>query len=472
MAEAPRVLLIEEAEAERALAKRLLESASVPAVVEEAGDALSFAEALAAEPPDVVVLATDVAFAPWERILASLRKRAACPAVLLVRPDAPAMPASADGSTAWVLRDAAGLLALPDVVHRLAHQLAPAESESPLRAALDRAAIPRFTCAPDGRLLEANDALRRIVGEVKPGENLLDALLPEGRRADLRWRLHTERVLRAEGLTFANGAVFDLTAVGAHGDDGEVRGVLIPKLRAQGPSGALTDRALRIAHDLKAPLRSLTRHAELLAAEHGPGLPEDARVLLAIVLEAAEGAQQQVERLFQAPAEEGWANAEEAFASACVNLSAALQESGAAVTHDPLPHLPVPKQELVTIFQNLIENAVKFRSARPLEVHVGARHELEGWHLWVADNGMGFHANESERIFDMFQRGRSAVRRPGTGIGLAVVKGIVERHGGRVWAESEEGATIHLALPERSDDAARTTSVDPVEPAHGSEGGD
>ena len=120
------------------------------------------------------------------------------------------------------------------------------------------------------------------------------------------------------------------------------------------------------------------------------------------------------------------------------------------MTHDRLPTLTVDGVQLTQLFQNLIGNAIKFRKpGQPCLIHVGAEQDEGQWVLFVRDNGIGIAPEQHERVFEIFQRLHSHEKYPGTGIGLAICKRIVERHGGRIWVESQpgQGATFRLALP-------------------------
>jgi light-regulated signal transduction histidine kinase (bacteriophytochrome) len=121
------------------------------------------------------------------------------------------------------------------------------------------------------------------------------------------------------------------------------------------------------------------------------------------------------------------------------DLQPAIDESRALIIRDPMPTVMADPVQLARVFQNLIGNALKFRTDRPLEVHIGAEpldHESQ---IFVKDNGIGIAPENLERIFDMFERLHSREKYPGTGMGLAICKKIVERHGGRIWAQSEPG---------------------------------
>ena len=131
------------------------------------------------------------------------------------------------------------------------------------------------------------------------------------------------------------------------------------------------------------------------------------------------------------------------------NLRLSIEESGATITTDELPTVAGDRTQLVQLLQNLLGNAIKFRGEESPEVHVGAERKDEAWRISVRDNGIGLDPRHADKVFVIFQRlhGRSSYE--GTGIGLAVCKRIVERHGGEMWVESVpgEGSTFYFTLP-------------------------
>jgi light-regulated signal transduction histidine kinase (bacteriophytochrome) len=159
----------------------------------------------------------------------------------------------------------------------------------------------------------------------------------------------------------------------------------------------------------------------------------------------------------------------DALAAALDNLKLAIEENGAEITYDSMPAVIVDPTQLTQLFQNLLGNAIKFRGKARPRIHVGAvrepapyckipsagstgpasRQQPEEWHFSVRDNGIGIDPQYFDKIFIIFQRLHTLDQYPGTGIGLAICKKIIERHGGRIWVESQtgEGATFHFTLP-------------------------
>jgi light-regulated signal transduction histidine kinase (bacteriophytochrome) len=145
-------------------------------------------------------------------------------------------------------------------------------------------------------------------------------------------------------------------------------------------------------------------------------------------------------------------SSENALKDALTNLRATIEESSAVITHDLLPAIPMDETQLVQLFQNLVGNAIKYRTAEVPRVHVSAtKSGRSEWIFCVQDNGMGIDPQYFERIFIIFQRLHGREEFKGTGIGLAICKKIVDRAGGRIWVESqlEKGSSFCFALPGR-----------------------
>jgi chemotaxis family two-component system sensor kinase Cph1 len=138
----------------------------------------------------------------------------------------------------------------------------------------------------------------------------------------------------------------------------------------------------------------------------------------------------------------------DALQKAVLNLQVAIEESGAAITSSTLPKIPADEAQLIQLFQNLLSNAIKFHSEKPPEICVGVEQKDGEWIFSVSDNGIGIDPQFNDRIFIIFQRLHRKEEYGGTGIGLAICKKIVERHGGRIWVESQpgEGSTFYFSF--------------------------
>ncbi len=201
--------------------------------------------------------------------------------------------------------------------------------------------------------------------------------------------------------------------------------------------------------------------AQLLQQRYQGRLDADADEFIGYVVDGATRMQRLIKDLLlyarvAAPGRTARVSAQQALDDALVNLRAALRESDAQVTWQPrpLPEVYADASQLTQVFQNLIGNAVKFcRGRRPM-VHVSARPAGRAWQFAVRDNGIGIKEQDRERIFVLFQQLNRREQYPGTGIGLALCKKIVERHGGRIWVESRIGlgSTFYFTLPGRPDE--------------------
>src|ERR1700729_1708647 len=209
------------------------------------------------------------------------------------------------------------------------------------------------------------------------------------------------------------------------------------------------------SHDLQEPLRMVASYTQLLSRRYKGKLDSDADEFIAFAVDGAGRMQRLIQDLlaFSRVGTKGKdlleTSSEEALQQALINLRGAIQESGALVTHDPLPSVLADEMQLVQLFQNLIGNAIKYQNPGVPKVHISAtKNGGKQWTFAVKDNGLGIDPQYFERIFGMFQRLHKREEFAGTGIGLAICKKIVERHGGSISVESQpgEGSTFSFAL--------------------------
>jgi light-regulated signal transduction histidine kinase (bacteriophytochrome) len=209
------------------------------------------------------------------------------------------------------------------------------------------------------------------------------------------------------------------------------------------------------SHDLQEPLRMISSYVQLLSRRYSGRLDNDADEFIAYAVEGTQRMQQLINDLLAysrigtrgRPLEP--TDFEQVFREAMANLKIAVEESESIVTHDRLPTEMADEMQMVQLFQNLIGNAIKFKSRENPRIHVSARPAGDEWIFSVQDNGIGIDPQFFDRIFTLFQRLHGRNEYPGTGIGLTVSKKIVERHGGRIWLESEpgKGTTFYFTIP-------------------------
>jgi light-regulated signal transduction histidine kinase (bacteriophytochrome) len=209
------------------------------------------------------------------------------------------------------------------------------------------------------------------------------------------------------------------------------------------------------SHDLQEPLRMVASYTQLLAKRYKGKLDADADEFITFAVEGATRMQQLIKDLLaysrvttqRAPSEP--TECAPALVIALNNLHMAIEKEQAVVTYDPLPTIVADDTQLTQLFQNLIGNAIKFRGDQPPRVHLSAIRKDHEWVFAVRDNGIGIDPQYADRVFVIFQRLHTPADYPGTGIGLALCKKIVERHGGRIWVDSSpgQGATFYFTFP-------------------------
>jgi two-component system, chemotaxis family, CheB/CheR fusion protein len=210
------------------------------------------------------------------------------------------------------------------------------------------------------------------------------------------------------------------------------------------------------SHDLQEPLRMVVTYAQMLAAKYAGELNGEGAKYIQYAVDGALRLESLVSGLL-----EFWqlseqveehpvpVNCNEILKTVLLNLEAPIRENNAQITSGRLPSLMASTAPLTQLFQNLIANALKYRSADPPRIHVSAVKENSEWIFSIADNGMGIDPQYTTEIFRVFRRLHSREKYPGTGMGLAICQRIVERYGGRIWVESEpgRGSTFRFALP-------------------------
>ncbi len=210
-------------------------------------------------------------------------------------------------------------------------------------------------------------------------------------------------------------------------------------------------------HDLQEPLRMVSSYVQLLERRYKGKLDRDADDFIRYAVEGVNRMHSLINDLLT------YSNVDtcgkpfkpvdctEVLNHAVGSLQKAIERSRAVITHDPLPTIIADDLQFVKLSQNLLSNAIKFHGEEPPRIHVSAEQKKNEWLFSVHDNGIGIDPEFTDRIFTIFQRLHGMSEYPGTGIGLAICKKIVERHGGRIWVESEpgKGSTFYFTIPKQ-----------------------
>jgi len=333
-----------------------------------------------------------------------------------------------------------------------------------------------FMLDPQGHLLSWNAGVERLLGWSEeewlgqharmiftPAEKAMEVCESEMRKAlengsatDIRWHR------RKDGSEFFANGFMNVIYDDAGAVIGFVKILSDETARKQlqdslsESNAALEQFAYVASHDLQEPLRTMSSFAQLLTKKYDGKLDSEADKYLAFIVDASQRMSDLVRDLLEyarAATEEERPSSvalDEDLEAALTHLTQAVEESGASITHDPMPTIQVDRGQMVRLFQNLIGNALKYRkSNQPPKIHVTAEQTGSEWVITVEDNGIGFDPEYASTIFMPFKRLHQVGEYPGSGVGLAICKRIVEAHGGRIWAESKpgEGATFRFTLP-------------------------
>ncbi len=209
------------------------------------------------------------------------------------------------------------------------------------------------------------------------------------------------------------------------------------------------------SHDLQEPLRMVVSYVQLLARRYKGKLDDNADDFINYAVDGAKRMQVLINDLlaYSRTGTQGKDFEEidcgEILDYTLTNLRSVIERNGTTITHGFLPNVMADKTQFRQLLQNLISNAIKFRSEEPPHIHISAERTGEDWLFSMRDNGIGIDPEYNERIFEIFQRLHGRKDYPGTGIGLAICKKIVERHGGRIWVDSQigEGSTFNFTIP-------------------------
>lgn len=356
-------------------------------------------------------------------------------------------------------------------------------SQATTRAILEAAVDGIISIDTEGLILSCNPAASRIFGYPENeliGRNI-KVLMPEPFRSNhdryLQNYLRTGKKkiigigrevtgLHKDGTSFPMDlAVSEVNLPGFRFFTGTIRDITERKKAAddlarhrrelERSNAELQQFAYVASHDLQEPLRMVASYLQLLERRYRDRLDDDAREFIGFAVDGARRMQQLINDLlnFSRVGTRG-GEFEECDIRLVIDgvlrtLRFALQDSDAKVETGPMPVVWADPVQMGQLFQNLISNALKFHGDQPPHIQISARQEADMWQFTVQDNGIGFDPEYQQRIFTIFQRLHSREEYPGTGIGLAICRKIVERHNGRIWAQSRsgQGSRFHFTLP-------------------------
>lgn len=378
------------------------------------------------------------------------------------------------GSDLALAKSSGAFLALPELLRGSLERAAAEEGVSRLEpricALLERSGIAVFRLTLDGRLLEADDTFLRIVGARSLEEaraRSFASLTPRLPRGFTESGKVYKRRQQLRGYRDEDLRVSLVQVVGRDGDGQPVLDGLLEELGGReqpgAEGGAETSRLLRsneelrrfasmAAHELKEPLRSIEQSTRMLLDDVGASLDGGAGKSARQVIAGVERLQAMIEGLLTLARFGGGegrvepCDCNEIVGEVLDTLRARVAESGAEVSLKALPTVRADPMQLRLLFRNLIANAIDFHGESPPRVRIAARQQDDDWVFSVEDEGVGVPAEDRERIFRHFARSAGGL---GAGLGLTICKQVVERHGGRIWVESEpdRGSTFYFTIP-------------------------
>jgi PAS domain S-box-containing protein len=378
-----------------------------------------------------------------------------------------------------------------DITERKRAQAAVHAASRYTRGLLEASLDPLVTISPEGKITDVNEATIKATGverEQLVGTDFSSYFTEPEKAEEGYQRVFAEGFVTDYPLTIRHkdGRLTDVlyNATVYRNEEGEVQGVFaaarditekkaaeaeleeyrlhledLVKQRTEELARSNKDLeqfAYVASHDLQEPLRAVAGFVTLLQNRLQEALDEKATEYIAFAVDGVTRMQALINGLLEysridtrgKPPET--TDSQKPLDEALLGLQASIQESGAKITSDSLPTIHIDPVQLTQLFQNLISNAIKFRSELPPEIHVSAIRSNRAWRFAVKDNGIGLDPQYGERIFMIFQRLHTRRKYPGTGIGLSLCKKIVERHRGKIWVESEQGrgSTFYFTVPD------------------------
>jgi PAS domain S-box-containing protein len=486
----PQILLVDENAGDRKLVSLVLAGEFGAIEIEAVSSATEFSAAMAAARFGLVITEARFSWGNGLDVIRLVRQvRPECPVILFTAQDGEELWSETLrlGVDGYVRKTSDGFVRLPSVVRsvffKTRRRAMASTRDAPYRRLFETLPVGVFVATLDGEILETNPAFASMLGLFDPEEAAWSSFpglfaIPEV--AD-RWRTQMA-VARYVGdleaqLKRSDGAlvwaritswVVEDVSSGAH----HVQGVVEETEAFHAAQQELAEKAADlersndeleqfayvVSHDLQQPLSVVSSYLELLGDSCRDKLSEEEESYLDRAAAGAVRVQEMVDavlnyaRVDSRGGEFKAVDLEEAFEEVKSHLWKEIACAKAEITSDPLPTVEADESQMKQLLQNLLSNALKFAGGSSARVHLSAEETGDGWQISVRDEGIGIDPKAAERVFVMFQRLHTEQEYPGTGIGLAICKRIVERHGGRIWFESQpgQGSTFFFTIPRRS----------------------
>lgn len=445
---------------------------------------MEFAAHMASGALDALVADAVIAWGSFFELTALVRRRNECCVVALFTD---ATRAIADEACVGkmidlnVLKDSAGYLQLPAMLDRIAamqHELVQAKSTHPATGDIESTPVPGFVLDAQGRIRAGNTAFEQVLGLPRyryVGErldrwmqapDLSDAWTEDRFRGSARESAFAMDVTIPSGRTCGTSfrmAAWPLSRMGAA--VGYWHAVLVANqllVSATSPTSAGQPATVpplqqALSHDLQQPLQVMVRQASWLMEKYGESLAADARESVQHIYTSSLRMQEMLDgvmalyRIGQTPAKREELDLAQVVRQALEGLSIAIEDSAATIEIGTLPTVSGNRAQLVQLFQNLVANGIKFCRDRLPRIRISSVAADQGHRIRVEDNGIGIAPEDTSRIFELYQRLHGEDEFPGTGVGLALCKRIMESHGGRISVESApgKGSAFILDFPAR-----------------------
>jgi PAS domain S-box-containing protein len=485
----PRVLIIDENANDRALASLVLTGEFGNLELDAVGTATEFSSALAAGRFGIVITEAEFSWSTGLELIRLVREsRPDCPVILFTAEVGEELWSESLrlGVDGYVSKSSAGFVRLPAVVRSVffqtRRQAVASSRDAPYRRLIEGLPVGVFVATLEGEILEANPAFATMLGLFDPEEaawTSFPSLFADPAVAeDWRNRMATTRSVRNidielrradDSLMWSRVSSWMVEDAGSGmrhiqgiveetGDYHVAQQELADRTEALARSNnELEQFAYVVSHDLQQPLSVVSSYLEMLGDSIRDRLENEEESYLDRAAASAVRVQEMVDAVL------GFARVDSRGGDYVpVDLGAVLEQvkselwkeitvAKAEITNDSLPTVIVDESQMEQLLQNLVSNALKFSGSPPAEIHLSAEESESEWTISVRDSGIGIDPEASDRIFVMFQRLHTEKEIPGTGIGLAICKRIIDRHGGRIWVESEQllGATFYFSIPKQ-----------------------